>query len=430
MGNNRFKERSSSPRSYRWAPLVLCVVCSGDRNCPEGFRVALHALDDRAMRGSSFTSLKVEMKPPNGRHLALLLLIFVTLSGLLVLRWCDVRSSAGDEWSATLSANDLAPITAPERQRKASNLGSPTTETTSKRSSSIQPVFQNSHIPPASVLSSVPSVNAMTEQARGARPENAMNCERADGGFRCGACTHGGECPPGQACVVNVKTGLMECAASECEEDRHCFPGSVCRVVERSAAGVPVRRCLTSGERGAGEKCVPAAFSPGSTCREELVCVDGVCGQRCTPGVAGGCPQGSICRESVSGAVTGDGAGCVPDCSLSGCTGALQCVSVQTGVHQCLRMMVNQCEGDQDCEQGQLCLTEWFGGKGGRYCAAGCESWRANSCPAGFVCGARRPGDGSSCYRECGGINACPTGFLCKTVTEDMQVWGCRVDYN
>lgn len=91
-------------------------------------------------------------------------------------------------------------------------------------------------------------------------------------------------------------------------------------------------------------------------------------------------------------------------------------------------MMVNQCERDQDCKQGQRCLTEWFGTKGGRYCAATCEPWRANSCLAGYVCGAGKRG--SSCYRECGGPNACPTGFLCKTVTEDMQVWGCRVDYN
>jgi hypothetical protein len=267
-----------------------------------------------------------------------------------------------------------------------------------------------------------------SKETRAARPEGAMNCERGEGGFRCGPCSQSGDCPSGQACVVNVETRSTECASSECEEDGHCFPGTVCRVAERTATGVAVRRCLIAGEQGEGEGCVPTPFSARTACREGLLCIDGICGQRCAPG-GEGCAPGFICRESSSGAVTGDGAGCAPDCSASGCTGALQCVAIKAGFRQCLRMMVDQCKTDEDCGPGHRCRAEWFGTKGGRYCAANCDSWRPNNCPAGFVCGASGT-QGSSCYRECGGVNTCPTGFLCKTVTEDLQTWGCRVDYN
>lgn len=373
-------------------------------------------------------------KPPQRRQPLIVLPLAFLFLGMLAFLWWppEVRLPGGDESDVARPVNGPDRRAAAEHDRGTSVPASPAVVTTPEPTLSVQsalPALARETIPLTLSLSAMPKEKVMTERMNSDQPDSRMNCERGDGGFRCGACSHSGECPAGQACVVNVETRLTECAGSECEDDQHCTPGTVCRVSDRTAAGMPVRRCLVSGDRGVGESCVPVPSSATRACREDLICIDGVCGQRCTPGVEGVCPPGSICRESLSGAVTGDGAGCVPDCRLSACVGGLRCVTIRPGVHQCLRMMVNECETDQDCPQAQRCLTEWFGTKGGRYCAAACEPWHTDSCPAGFVCGAGGPA-GSSCYRECGGPNRCPVGFVCKTVTEDLQVWGCRVDYN
>jgi len=99
---------------------------------------------------------------------------------------------------------------------------------------------------PPPPVTSLPS--ASEERAPDGLPVSAMRCTRTANGLDCGSCRTDGDCPPGQGCVANRETHRFECQASECEEDVHCFPGSVCRPVTTGATGATaIRRCVPEG---------------------------------------------------------------------------------------------------------------------------------------------------------------------------------------
>jgi len=258
----------------------------------------------------------------------------------------------------------------------------------------------------------------------GRRPANLMNCPLAEA-FRCGECTTDSDCPAGRGCVINYSKGVFECAESECEEDHHCFPGSVCRVAAGGAPGPVIRRCLLAGERAAGEPCSRLPATPDEACGEGLLCVNDLCGRPCVPGSREDCPVGYVCEDSPLGAA------CLPDCRQPGCSEGRACTQLNGGVFQCLALVVDECGDEKPCAQGANCITRGRKGRAGRFCSSPCAAWKPSSCPEGFVCGVGGP-TLSTCYRKCDpqDLNTCPTGWLCMTVTEDLQTWGCLPDFN
>jgi hypothetical protein len=259
---------------------------------------------------------------------------------------------------------------------------------------------------------------------KGPRPAHLMACSSDGGTFRCGACTTDSDCPAGQGCIINYGKGAFECAASECEDDSGCFPGSVCRVAAGGAPGPVIRRCLLAGARLAGESCSRWPATREEACEEGLLCINHRCGPPCKPGEPGTCPEGHTCEESPSGAA------CVSDCREQGCPTGKQCASLNGGVHQCLDLVVDECSDEKPCAQGENCIVRGRIGRAGRFCAAACDSWKTDSCSGEQVCGMGGP-TGSACYAKCDpqDLSTCPHGWLCTTVTEDLQTWGCLPDF-
>lgn len=258
----------------------------------------------------------------------------------------------------------------------------------------------------------------------GIRPANMMSCPLEEA-FRCGECTTDSDCPAGRGCVINYAKGVFECADSECEEDDHCFPGSVCRVVAGGAPGPVIRRCLLTGARSGGEPCSRLPATPEEACGEGLLCVNDLCGPPCVPGSREDCPAGYVCENSPRGAA------CLPDCRKLGCPEGKACEQLGGGVFQCLSLVVDTCDDERPCAQGEHCITRGRKGRAGRFCSAPCEAWKPSSCSEGFVCGVGGP-TLSTCYRKCDprDLGTCPAGWLCTTVTEDLQTWGCLPDFN
>jgi hypothetical protein len=337
------------------------------------------------------------------------------------------------------TAEPTGPILAPDIASSQSSSGSPPLfSTESPRISSLQEREANfpegavpgEHSPTAPTAGDV----AEAETARyldggtGPRPSDAMNC-RFDGGvFDCGSCRTSSDCPSRHACTVNRATRRFECLPDECEEDNHCFPGSVCRVVSGSPPGPVVRRCLPTGPREMGDRCDANPAAPEHACKEGLLCIDQFCATPCSLNEPRSCPEGYSCGESLNGP------GCVPDCRKLGCSSGQDCVrifksSYQKDTYQCMRLVVDECGDDKPCTDGKNCLTDGYKGRGGRFCASACQPWKVDSCSEGHVCGRGGP-TGSSCYRKCNpqDLSTCPTGWLCKTVSEDLQSWGCRPD--
>ncbi|QSQ20912.1 hypothetical protein JY651_37675 [Pyxidicoccus parkwayensis] len=267
-------------------------------------------------------------------------------------------------------------------------------------------------------------VATLLDGRKGPRPSNLMNCQFDGGTFRCGECTTDSDCPAGQGCVIDYGKGTFTCAASECEDDSHCFPGSVCRVAAGGAPGPVIRRCLQTGVRLLGEPCSRLPATRDEACEEGLLCINHHCGTPCTPGEAGTCPDGYTCEESPSGAA------CLPDCRKLGCSSDKQCAPLNGGAFQCLDLVVDECSDEKPCAGGAQCIVRGRGGRAGRFCAAACDSWKVESCGGNQVCGIGGP-TGSACYAKCDpqDLDTCPQGWLCTTVTEDLQTWGCLPDF-
>ncbi|PTL75839.1 hypothetical protein DAT35_53225 [Vitiosangium sp. GDMCC 1.1324] len=269
-------------------------------------------------------------------------------------------------------------------------------------------------------LASMPSAPS-EELAPDGLPSSGLRCTYDGGSLQCGGCRTDGDCPAGKGCVANRQTRRFECMASECEEDTHCFPGSVCRRVNLGTTGsATIRRCVPEGQRREGEHCDTLPISPAGTCREGLVCVQGVCGVPCRLEDPSSCPAGSSCQDSL------DGPGCYPDCRALGCPEGQSCKRLASEGYQCLASVRGDCP-ESPCGEGERCNMRLFRGHGVFWCARLCNPLVADSCPADHVCGAGSA-TVSTCYRKCDPVEprSCGEGWSCVSVSEDMTQWGCR----
>ncbi|WNG43055.1 hypothetical protein F0U60_02315 [Archangium minus] len=250
-------------------------------------------------------------------------------------------------------------------------------------------------------------------------PASGMRCTRSGEGFNCGSCRTDGDCPAGQGCVANRETRRFECMASECEEDVHCLPGTVCRSVTTGATGTVVRRCVPEGVRREGESCDSLPISSTGACREGLRCVQQVCSAPCALDGSVACPSGYVCTDSL------DGPGCFPDCQQLGCPNGQHCERVRDDQYQCLVDSEGDCR-DTPCPEGERCNMRMSRGRAVFWCAKVCNPVLPGTCPTGNVCGMGSP-TVSTCFRQCDPLDdkACGPGWSCSTVTEDMSVFGC-----
>jgi hypothetical protein len=251
-------------------------------------------------------------------------------------------------------------------------------------------------------------------------PSSGMLCALDGGVLNCGACRSDSDCAVGTGCVANRETRRFECLASECEEDPHCFPGTVCRPVTTGASGPVIRRCVPSGTRQEGEPCDGLFISPEGACREGLSCHRGVCSRPCRLDDAAGCPEGHACEEGLNGPA------CFPDCRARGCAAGQHCKQLNEADFQCLSHTTGTCP-ETPCGDGERCNMRLSQDTGVFWCAALCNPLREDSCPSGQVCGMGGP-TVSTCYRRCDPavLDSCGDGWQCTTVSEDMTQWGCR----
>lgn len=252
-----------------------------------------------------------------------------------------------------------------------------------------------------------------------ALPPGAMDCTIEEGVPRCGECRTDSDCAAGQGCVANRQTRRFECLASECEEDAHCFPGTLCRAVSDGASGTRVRRCVPEGLRAEGERCRTVPVGPEDTCQEGLVCVQQLCGRPCQLEASGSCPSGQRCVEGA------DGAACYPDCRTTGCTAGETCTRVRGETFQCLESVTGTCN-ETPCAEGERCNLRMAEGRAAFWCAPRCNPLLPDSCAEGQVCGRGGPTD-STCFQRCEPVapDSCGPGWRCTSVSEDMTLWGC-----
>jgi len=311
------------------------------------------------------------------------------------------------EASASFAASSASRLVkaAPSRSRPRSPPGSPAPP----------PEAPSSSPPPPATLLPL----SVEERAPDGLPVSAMRCTRTGEGLDCGSCRTDGDCPPGLGCVANRETRRFECMALECEEDVHCFPGSVCRPVTTGSTGTVIRRCVPEGLRLEGEPCDSLPVSPAGSCREGLRCVNQVCSAPCSLDGSVRCPPGLVCTDSL------EGPGCFPDCLRLGCPDGQRCTRVREDLYQCLAASQGDCR-ETPCPEGERCNLRMSRGRAVFWCARLCNPVLPGSCPEGDVCGMGSP-TSSTCFRQCDPMDpaSCGPGWSCSTVTEDMSVFGC-----
>jgi hypothetical protein len=149
----------------------------------------------------------------------------------------------------------------------------------------------------------------------------------------------------------------------------------------------------------------------------------GVCGRECSASDASSCVPGDTCIESI------DGYGCFSSCSQEmPCEEGLSCVPLgQSGASQCLKAFGDNCL-QFPCEEGRGCSTEYAMGVVAFTCRQCCNPLDPNACGPRGVCGKGQNGQcPSMCYQACGAPGqSCPEGQTCSTITEDLNVFGCR----
>jgi hypothetical protein len=251
-------------------------------------------------------------------------------------------------------------------------------------------------------------------------PSSALRCTLDGGVFTCGGCRTSADCPPGRACLPHREMRRFECLESECEEDVHCFPGFVCRALNRGDTTTPpIRRCVPNGLRREGEPCDPEPVSPRGTCQEGLRCALGVCGTPCLPEEPRSCPTDHVCRKGS------DGPACIPDCRRRGCPEGQRCKQLDEAEHRCLRVDHGSCP-ETPCPECNRGINR---GRGVFWCGRTCDPRLAGSCPEGEVCGTRA--GLSTCYPRCdpSDSDSCGDGFECASGSYDLSFWGCMPTY-
>jgi hypothetical protein len=251
-------------------------------------------------------------------------------------------------------------------------------------------------------------------------PAAATHCRWEGAVFKCGSCQSSEDCPQDQGCLINRETRRLECMASECEEDAHCFPGTTCREIKTGTSNAVIRRCTPVGERNEGESCDPDYISRSGACREGLRCLNQVCTQPCQLSEPTSCPKGHTCTDDP------DGPGCVPDCDQLGCPSGQQCKHLPGGGNRCLARVTGTCP-ETPCAEGERCLMDGGRSRGSFWCARVCEPLHPGSCAPGELCG-WAGGTASACFRQCDPkrIDSCGEGWMCATISEDLSLWGCR----
>ncbi|MGZ3460357.1 MAG: hypothetical protein ACXU86_17865 [Archangium sp.] len=70
-------------------------------------------------------------------------------------------------------------------------------------------------------------------------------------------------------------------------------------------------------------------------------------------------------------------------------------------------------------------------GRGAFWCARSCNPILPDSCPSGYVCGWATDTT-SACFRKCdpNDLDSCDKGWICGTVSEDLSLWGCNLDFH
>ncbi|PTL83155.1 hypothetical protein DAT35_14195 [Vitiosangium sp. GDMCC 1.1324] len=250
-------------------------------------------------------------------------------------------------------------------------------------------------------------------------PAAAMHCQWTGGVLKCGSCRTSGDCAPNQGCLVNRETRRLECMASECEEDAHCFPGFTCRTLLTGTSNTTIRRCVPVGERREGESCDPDYISRIGACREGLRCINQVCTVPCRLEDSASCPSGHTCMDD------GDGPGCVPDCEKLGCPQGQRCKRLPRGGNRCLARVSGTCP-ETPCAEDERCMMDGSRSRGTFWCARVCNPIQPGGCPTGHVCG-WAGGTSSVCFRQCDprDLDSCGPGWMCATVSEDLSLWGC-----
>jgi hypothetical protein len=274
--------------------------------------------------------------------------------------------------------------------------------------------------PASTTVAEAKLLPANWEFAEDGLPVTAMDCTEEGDKLRCGECTTNADCPLGQGCAANRKTRRMECMASECEVDVHCFPGQVCRAVNAGdARSAPVRRCVPVGLREEGEPCDLEPLSVTASCQEGLNCVFSQCARPCQPRQPWSCPKGYICKAGLGSH------GCVPDCRELGCPAGQRCKALEDGHYQCLVAVVGECP-EVPCTEGERCNMDLSRGRAAFWCARVCNPLKPASCGPGEVCG-RAEGHIHTCYQRCGSqdLDSCGPEQVCRTVSKDLSLWGC-----
>jgi hypothetical protein len=272
---------------------------------------------------------------------------------------------------------------------------------------------------PDSSSPTAPLLLASEELSSDGLPAAATHCSWDGGILKCGSCQTSGDCPPGQGCLINRDTRRLECMASECEEDAHCFPGFTCRALKTGTSSSPIHRCVPVGERRKGESCDADYISRAGACLDGLRCIQQVCTVPCQLDAPASCPSGHTCTDDA------DGPGCVPDCEKLGCPQGQQCKRLPRGGNQCLSRISGTCP-ETPCAEGERCMMDNRRGRGTFWCARVCNPIHPDSCPSGDVCG-WAGGTQSVCFRRCDhrDLDSCGPGWMCATVAEDLSLWGC-----
>ncbi|MFY0527982.1 hypothetical protein ACN28I_34110 [Archangium gephyra] len=338
-------------------------------------------------------------------------------AGLGLLLWATVSSSDSAGGAAP------PPLTSPLAISGTSTREPPTDEAGARPAPPPPPTpradTRFASFTPDSSTPTAPLPLASEELSSDGLPAAATHCTWDGGILKCGSCQTSGDCPPGQGCLINRETRRLECMASECEEDVHCFPGFTCRTLKTGTSNGPIRRCVPVGERREGESCDADYISRIGACRDGLRCIQQVCTVPCQLDAPASCPSGHTCMDDA------DGPGCVPDCEKLGCPQGQQCKRLPRGGNQCLSRVSGTCP-ETPCAEGERCMMDTRRGRGTFWCARVCNPIYPDSCPSGDVCG-WAGGTRSVCFRRCDhrDLDSCGPGWMCATVAEDLSLWGC-----
>ena len=233
-------------------------------------------------------------------------------------------------------------------------------------------------------------------------------------------CQRSNECEPPLGCLFNSRFMASYCTDSRCVTDQDCSDGFACRVMRARDGVSRVRICALVGVRNEGEPCLASSDTREHACGPGLFChQEGRCGRPCRLDKPDSCPEGFFCNESP------EGPSCLPTCGGRTCPEGRQCVQTSRHASVCAVVHGPDCQQQQPCPEGQLCLVFDPPNRPGDVwmeCVAFCGGDRS-SCPEGFICHQLR------CQKPCepGVPGTCEPHQKCHRRSEE-QPWLCEPD--